>query len=280
MSHHTILKKSGLKKVLSIASDLKPIILAAILATVISSAGIINSVADIDQLEGKETSTIKEWEGQTLAGAGIDTIEGQTVAGGASPDDCGTTYGTYMMVWTGDHASGASYVCYDSGNEAKTFYDTSGGGVTFSTTDIQFSGSNVYTVYGVSTNDLISDSAATIYLTVSLTDDGDTTWDHVTWFEIYEDMDVRSYSILIGVISEQIFFDWNDGTNSISHYSGGATVSYDGTFRIGITWQTSSNDIGLSVVAVGNPPTRKQGTIITVKCIVVFSCLWVRCLIG
>jgi len=198
---------------------------------------------------------------QTVAEAGMMTVIASG-GSGASVDDCGTDYGTYMMVWTGDHDSGAGYICHTNGTENKNA--TIDEGATFSTTDIQASGGNVYGGWAVSSNDIISDEEGTIYFTVSFTDDGNTDLDSVTFLEIPDTENSDSYYLYISFngTPNEVRLNWYDGTNSIEHDST-TTIAHTDTVRIGVAWKVSTDDLGVSIVSVEASPSWEDDSSIT-----------------
>lgn len=191
-----------------------------------------------------------------IARMGMMVIGGQ-VAGGA--DSCGTSIGTYMFVWTGDHATDPNYACFDSDNAQKAGAES---GTPLVTTEyIETDGNNERVEWVNASNDGFDDTQGTLCFSLRITDDDSSTEiDNSQIWEFYYDGDNHIY-IHLPDIEETIKAEHEGGGNESSITSTSGSLAFLTNYRICYTWQTGADAGGkhdLSLVAEGNA-TSYQG---------------------
>jgi hypothetical protein len=164
-------------------------------------------------------------------------------------DPCSCPTSTYMACYTGDHASGADYLCYSSGSAADASSNTAD---TVNSSYVEYNAVDENLCWTVSGDDKISDTQGTMFFTYTTPA---TLSGSNLLFEAYTDSN-----------DNIVVYYYHTGTTiRVSHLGSGTNQTISGagsaittstSYRIGYTWKTG--DPGghkISIVALGNDPS-------------------------
>jgi len=180
---------------------------------------------------------------------GLMVIHGPVRGGGGDPCGCS---GTYTFCYTGDHASGTTYACYDSGasNEAASANTAD----SVSTDYMEYDATNEYLEWTES--GLVDDAGQTIFFSVYFIDrDSDSTVGTCNLMESYYDA-----SNYIKVVYQSGYFRFYYYDGSISDVYKALTPSFTTWYRIGVTWDVANDKYSISVVTLGSSPSWNEQT--------------------
>lgn len=166
-----------------------------------------------------------------------------TTGGAADPCSCPTA--SYLSCYTGDHASGVNYICYDSGNSNKN--GTENGTITVTSSYVEITGTAEGLEWAVSTDDLAAGDVGTFWLTVYV--DVATITGVTAIFEITSANNNDMMSIRVN----------NDGTvrgiyrqNDVPvNLDSVATLSGQTATRIGYTWDQPNDKHKVYITTTG-----------------------------
>lgn len=174
-------------------------------------------------------------------------VGGSTSVSAADP--CGVAAATYDLVWTGDHASGDTYFCYDNGDSNKNGTQ---------------SGGTIGSSYGED-GDGYQKTANNQYITVADGGDGivqgTTLTQGTVWCSVYFPTSAPSEivriveivstptpgnnNVLCAVSGSATLYVVYEGQGAVRSHSGGLTISADTWTRVAWSWDVTNNAVSI-----------------------------------
>ena len=177
---------------------------------------------------------------------GVTTMSG--VTWGDALSSC--YVGTYSFAYDGDFTGDTDAACFTSGGANKQGTVTAD---TVSTEYIEYNAVDEYVTWAVAGEDGVSDEGPhTVFLSLYVSDDGDTNMETNALFEVVADAD-NNLDCRVADTGDAVSCVMEFQT-TLKTKTSTVTLSFDTWYRVGYSWQTgeAGNDHATSVVTVGS----------------------------